>query len=142
MPMLKVFGIKGGDDIPIAAAGYKMVVVNLLTNTIQITDPVIYAQGNAFGNWDGGVFLFTPDAADNKILVSPAAVADDNARMYVTATTLTNESGSAVDWWQAEFNVYPGGIEYRGAGNDQAAAPILTGQQVKLNFSTETGVFE
>ncbi len=132
----------GVDNIPVAEEGYKMIVVNLLTSTVQITDPVIYAQGTAFGNWNGGEFLFTPDASDAKILVSPAAVADDNARMYVTATTLTNEGGSVVDWWQAEFNVYPAGIEYRGTGNDQAAAPILTGQQVKLNFSTESGVFE
>ncbi|GAF02527.1 SusF/SusE family outer membrane protein [Saccharicrinis fermentans] len=133
---------KGGDNIPSGEEGYKMIVVNLLTNTIQITDPVIYAQGSAFGNWNGGEFLFTPDATDAKVLVSPAAVADDNARMYVTATTLTNGDGNVVDWWQAEFNVYTGGIEYRGTGNDQAAAPILTGQKVKLNFSTETGLFE
>ncbi|MCW3785627.1 SusF/SusE family outer membrane protein [Plebeiibacterium sediminum] len=133
---------RGGDNIPIATEGYKMVVVNLLTNTIQITDPAVYGMGTAFGDWTTGVFTFSPDPADAKILVSPAAVADDNARMYVTATTLTNADGNVVDWWQAEFNVYPGGIEYRGTGNDQAAAPILTGQQVKLNFSTETGVFE
>ncbi len=133
---------KGGDNIPSGAAGYKMIVVNLLTNTIQITEPVVYAQGAAFGNWNGGEFLFTPDATDEKILVSPAAVADDNARMYVTATTLTNDGGNPVDWWQAEFNVLSGNIEYRAAGGDQAAAPITTGQKVKLNFSTETGIFE
>ncbi|MBN2598252.1 MAG: SusF/SusE family outer membrane protein [Marinifilaceae bacterium] len=133
---------KGGDNIPSGAVGYKMIVVNLLTNTIQITDPVIYAQGTAFGNWDGGQFLFTPDAGDTKILVSPAAVADDNARMYVTATTLTNADGNPVDWWQAEFSVLSGIIEYRGTGNDLPAAPITTGQKVKLNFSTGSGIFE
>ncbi|WP_461633199.1 SusF/SusE family outer membrane protein [Labilibaculum euxinus] len=133
---------KGGDNIPSGAVGYKMIVVNLLTNTIQITDPVIYAQGTAFGNWDGGQFLFTPDAGDAKILVSPAAVADDNARMYVTATTLTNADSNPVDWWQAEFSVLAGKIEYRGTGNDLAGAPITTGQKVKLNFSTESGIFE
>ncbi|MDM8160673.1 SusF/SusE family outer membrane protein [Labilibaculum sp. K2S] len=133
---------KGGDNIPTGAEGYKMVVVNLLANTIQITDPVIYAQGSAFGNWNGGEFLFTPDVADAKILVSPAAVADDNARMYVTATTLTNTDNNPVDWWQAELSVLVGKIEYRGAGNDLAGAPITTGQKVKLNFSTESGIFE
>lgn len=133
---------KGGDNVPSGAEGYKMIVVNLLANTVQITDPVIYAQGTAFGNWDGGQFLFTPDNADTKILVSPAAVADDNARMYVTATTLTNTDGNPVDWWQAEFSVLSGIIEYRGTGNDLPAAPITTGQKVKLNFSTESGIFE
>ncbi|MRT93681.1 SusF/SusE family outer membrane protein [Ancylomarina sp. 16SWW S1-10-2] len=133
---------KGGDNTPTGTEGYKMVVVNLLTNTIQVTDPVIYAQGSAFGNWDGGQFLFTTDVTDAKILVSPATVADDNARMYVTATTLTNESGTSVDWWQAEFSVLSGEIAYRGTGNDLPAAPITTGQVVKLNFSTETGTFE
>ena len=133
---------KGGDNTPTGTEGYKMIVVNLLTNTIQITDPVIYAQGSAFGNWDGGQFLFTTDATDSKILVSPAAVADDNARMYVTATTLTNDGGTSVDWWQAEFSVLSGEIAYRGTGNDLTAAPITTGQVVKLDFSTETGTFE
>lgn len=133
---------KGEDNIPSGAEGYKMIVVNLLANTVQITNPVIYAQGSAFGNWDGAQFLFTPDDTDAKILVSPAAVADDNARMYVTATTLTNNDGNSVDWWQAEFSVLAGKIEYRGTGNDLAAAPITTGQKVKLNFSTESGTFE
>jgi len=133
---------KGGDNIPTGAVGYKMIVVNLLTNTTQITDPVIYAQGAAFGNWDGGQFLFTPDAEDAQILVSPATVADDNARMYVTASTLNNAEGNPVSWWQAEFSVLDGNIEYRGAGNDLPGAPITTGQQVKLNFTTGTGVFE
>ncbi|MFT5748842.1 MAG: hypothetical protein ACI93S_000089 [Ancylomarina sp.] len=133
---------KGGDNIPSGDTGYKMIVVNLLNNTIQITEPVIYGQGTAFGNWDGGQFLFTPDAADAKILVSPATVADDNARMYVTATTLTNNDGNSVDWWQAEFSVLSGKIEYRGTGNDLPGAPITTGQKVKLNFTTESGIFE
>ncbi|PKQ61124.1 hypothetical protein BZG02_16910 [Labilibaculum filiforme] len=133
---------KGGSNIPSGAEGYKMIVVNLFTNTIQITDPVIYAQGSAFGNWNGGEFLFTPDATDAKVLTSPATVADDNARMYVTATSLTNTEGNSVDWWQAEFSVLSGQIEYRGAGNDLAGAPILTDQKVKLNFTTGTGVFE
>jgi hypothetical protein len=132
---------KGGDNIPTGTVGYKMVVVNLLTNMIQITEPVIYGQGNAFGNWDGGQFLFTPDT-DTKILVSPTSVADDNARMYVTATTLTNNGGNLVDWWQAEFSVLSGKIEYRGIGDDLPVAPITTGQKVKLNFSTESGTFE
>ena len=133
---------KGGDNVPSGIAGNKMIVVNLLNNTIQITDPVIYAQGSAFGNWDGGQFLFTTDVADSKILVSPAAVADDNARMYVTATTLTNADSNPVDWWQAEFSVLSGTIEYRGTGNDLSGAPITTGQKVNLNFSTESGTFE
>ncbi|MGQ1784379.1 SusF/SusE family outer membrane protein [Saccharicrinis sp. GN24d3] len=133
---------KGDDDIPTGAEGYKMIVVNLLTNTVQVTDPAVYAMGSAFGGWTMGAYPFTTDAMDSKVLVSPAAVADDNARMYVSATTLTNADGNVIDWWQAEFNVYPGGIEYRGVGNDQVAAPILTGQKVKLNFSTESGVFE
>ncbi len=132
----------GGDNAPSGTAGYKMVVVNLLTGTVQITDPIVYAMGSAFGGWDGGEFLFTADPSDEKVLVSPAAVVDDNARMYVTASSLTNGDGNVVDWWQAEFNVFSGVIEYRAAGNDQAAAPITTGQVVKLNFSTESGVFE
>lgn len=133
---------KGGSNIVIADAGYKMLVVNLFTETVQVTAPKVYAMGAAFGGWNASTYAFTADGSDPKVLISPAAVANDNARMHVAATTLTNEAGGAVDWWQAEFNVFSGAIEYRGIGGDQAAAPITTGQVVKLNFSTESGSFE
>jgi hypothetical protein len=126
---------KGGDNIPApATAGYYMVVVNLEKNTVEVAEPIIYGMGNAFGGWDGGQAedLFTVDNA-NKVIKFNNLVASGDLRMYVKATTL------ACDWWQAEFVVINGKIEFRGTGGDQAAQPVTAGQNVSLNFFDGTG---
>lgn len=135
---------KGTENVPeVATAGYYTVVVNLADETIEVNPATVYAMGDAFGSWDMTTYAFTEDAG---LLVSPAAVADNNARMYVESSTLTTnpETGAPapIEWWQAEFNVFDGAIVYRGTGNDQAAVPITTGQVVKLDFTDDTGVIE
>ncbi len=135
---------KGTDNVPeVATAGYYNVVVNLLEETIEVNPATVYGIGDAFGSWDAATYPFTQDAA-NKLLVSPAATADNNVRMYVESSTMTKNptTDGKVDWWQAEFNVFEGKIEYRGTGNDQAAVAITTGQVVKLNFTDGSGVIE
>ena len=135
---------KGSDNLPdVAESGYYMVVVNLLDETIEVNDPKVYGIGDAFGTWDAAqaANLFTVDNTA-KTLTSPVFAADGNLRMHVTASTLTNVDGDAVDWWQAEFNVIDGNIEYRGTGGDQAAVPVTQGQTVTLDFTTETGTIE
>ena len=120
-----------------------MVVVNLVDETIEVNDPKVYGIGDAFGTWDGAqaANLFTVDNTA-KTMTSPAFTADGNLRMHVSASTLTNAEGNAIDWWQAEFNVIGGNIEYRGTGGDQAAVPVTQGQTVTLDFTTETGTIE
>jgi hypothetical protein len=137
---------KGTNNVPeVSVAGYYNVVVNLAEETIEVNPATVYGIGDAFGSWDMTTYPFTEDAV-NKHLVSPAAVADNNVRMYVESSTMTTnpETGdpAPVDWWQAEFNVFSGSIEYRGTGGDQAAVAITTGQVVKLNFTDDTGVIE
>ncbi|MBU2465103.1 MAG: DUF5115 domain-containing protein, partial [Bacteroidetes bacterium] len=86
--------------------------------------------------------LFTVDNA-NEVIISPAATAEGALRMHVAAMTLTNTDGNAIDWWQAEFNVIDGNIEFRGTGDDQQNIPTLTaGQTVSLNFRTHTGTIQ
>ncbi len=126
---------KGGDNIPVpSTAGYYMVVVDLKNSTIEIAEPKVYGMGDAFGGWDGAVpgNLFTVDNA-GEVIKFEGVPSDGNLRMYVTASTL------ACDWWQAEFNVIGGNIEFRGTGGDQAAVPVTSGQTVTLNFKAGTG---
>ncbi|MEN8137053.1 MAG: SusF/SusE family outer membrane protein [Bacteroidota bacterium] len=137
-----VYG-KGGDNGTVAEAGYYSIVVNLETETIEINAPNIHGIGDAFGGWDAAqeATKFTVDNSA-KVITSPSLVADANVRMHVAAATLTNADGNAVDWWQAEFNVIDGVIEYRGAGDDQAAVAGSTGQVVTLDFVNGTGTIQ
>ncbi|MGC9343234.1 MAG: SusF/SusE family outer membrane protein [Bacteroidales bacterium] len=134
---------KGGDNLPdVAASGYYMVVVNLLDETIEVNPaPMVYGIGDAFGTWDAAqpANLF---AVDNtaKTITSPAMTAAGDLRMHVAAATLTNADGNPVDWWQAEFILRDGVIEYRGTGGDQEPRiPVTAGQVVVLDFTDDTG---
>jgi hypothetical protein len=44
-----------------------------------------------------------------------------------------------VDWWQAEYNIYDGKIQYRGEGGDQAAVAVAANATVTVNFNAGTG---
>jgi hypothetical protein len=125
----------GSDNVPVPGTeGYYMVVIDIESNTIEVTDPQVYGIGDAFGGWDGAVpdNLFTVDNA-TEVIKFGGIPSDGNLRMYVTASTL------ACDWWQAEFNVIGGNIEFRGRGGEQTAVPVTSGQTVTLNFKAGTG---
>lgn len=135
---------KGGDNVPdVAASGYYMVVVNLLDETVEVNDPMIYGIGDAFDTWDAAqaANLFTVDNTA-KTATSPPFTADGDLRIHVAASTLTNADAVPVDWWQAEFSVINGDIVYRGIGDDLAAVPVTAGQTVTLDFTTETGTIQ
>ncbi len=130
-----VYG-KGTDNIKVPAAGYYMIYVDTKALKVSVTVPTVYAIGDAFGG-------YTKDVAANKFVVdntaktltSPAATAAANIRMYTTCPLAAGDS-PLVDWWQMEFNVIGGKIEYRAAGGDQAAVPVTIGKKAVLNFST------
>jgi len=130
---------KGSDNVPVpATAGYYMVVVDMKNNTVQVTDVKVYGIGNAFGgSWTAydPNYLFTIDNA-NEVIKFDGVPDDGDLRMHVGATTLN------CDWWQAEFNIIGGNIEFRGTGGDQAAVPVTTGQNVSLNFKAGTGTIQ
>jgi hypothetical protein len=135
---------KGTGNVTVATAGYYTIVVNLKDETIEINEPMIYGIGDAFGGWDAAqaANMFTVDN-DAEVITSPALSADADVRMHVGAQTMTVEDGSGpVDWWQAEFNVIDGKIEYRGTGDDQTAVPGTAGQVVTLNFKDGTGTIQ
>jgi hypothetical protein len=138
---------KGGSNVPTpATAGYYMVVVNLDAGaeTIEVNEPLVYGIGNTFGGWDAATeaYKFSVDNVGG-LITSSAFVADDNLRIHTTASTFTPVgTGPAIEWWQAEFVVIGGNIEYRGTGGDQAAVPVTTGQTVSLNFKDGTGTIQ
>jgi len=134
-PVAGVYDI-GGENVPVSGtAGYYMVVVDLQNNTIEVAEPQVYGIGNAFGgSWTAydPTYLFTVDNA-NEVIKFDGVPDDGDLRMHVGATTLV------CDWWQAEFNIIGGNIEFRGTGGDQSAVPVTSGQNISLNFKAGTG---
>lgn len=138
---------KGSDNVPEpATSGYYMVVVNLETGaeTIEVNEPLVYGIGDVFGAWDAATpdYLFTVDNV-NKVIKFDNLANSGNIRMHTTASTFTPVGdGPAVEWWQAEFNIIDGKIEYRAGGGDQAAVAVTAGQNVSLDFSAGTGTIQ
>ena len=138
----------GSDNVPVPGAGYYTVVVNVESNTVEINAPMVYGIGDAFGNddsqWDAANpnQIFTVDN-ENEVISYEGLVSTSDVRIHVAASTLTVKDGSGpVDWWQAEFIVLDGMIEYRGTGDDQARAQGTEGGSVTLNFKDGTGTID
>lgn len=123
-------------NMSVAADGMYMVVLDLREDLtkISITSAEVYGIGDAFGGFDEDVAgnLFTIDVAA-KTLTSPALTADGDIRIYVHHSWIS-------DWWNSEFIVIDGAIEYRNDGGDQARVAGTTGQVITLTFDDNTGV--
>jgi len=127
-----------GGNMDIAESGMYMVVLDLRNDTkkLSVIAPSVYGMGDTFGGWDEDVAanLFTIDNTA-KTLTSPATVADGNTRMYVSHAWIPA-------WWNAEFNVFDGVIEYRNDGGDQDPVAVTAGQVVTLTFDDNTGTIQ
>jgi len=131
---------KGGTNLTVTTAGYYMVYVDLKAEKVSVTVPTVYGIGDAFGGYTEKANLFVVDNTA-KTITSPLATAAGNLRIYTTSPLSLIDTPAAA-WWQMEFNVIGGKIEYRGAGGDQAAVPVTAGQKAVLNFSTGSGVIQ
>ena len=127
--------LKGGSNVPdVAESGYYMVWVDLERDSISIAVPEVYLIGDPVGSWDGAVAenIFTVDNANEKITITKDLAAG-NLRMHAWHKW-------HYDWWQHEFNIIGGEIQYRGTGGDQEAVPVNAGTTtIDLNFKTGTG---
>ena len=118
------------------ADGFYTVYVDIKNNFITIEPAKVYGIGDVFGdsawtvNLEANLFV-----AEGTTLVSPAFAADGNLRVYTAAPSTV----SGLEWWNMEYNVFEGKIEYRGAGGDQAAVAVTAGQKVTLDFNAGTG---
>jgi hypothetical protein len=130
----------GGDDIPVPGeAGYYIVVVNLETEQIAISEPQVYLIGETVGDdWEQGNqdALFTVDN-ENEILTLTRNLDAGELRMYAWFDLVEDWF---TDWWQHEFMIFDGEIEFRGRGDDQERVTVPAGEhRIDLNFRTNEG---
>ncbi len=138
---VKVFDVDGaavsdsGGNMSVAESGMYMIVLNLRDNNTQLSvkPAEVYGIGDAFGSWDEDkdTYKFTVDNT-TKNIVSPALAASANIRMYAQHPWIPA-------WWNAEFRVNNGVIEYRNDGGDQDPVAGTAGQKVTLHFDDNTG---
>jgi len=125
-------------NMSVADNGMYIIVVNLQNKTtkISVKPAEVYGIGDAFGGYNEAVAAnkFTADNTA-KTLTSPAVTANGNIRMYA-------EHAWIPEWWNAEFNVFNGVIEYRNDGGDQEAVPGTAGQVITLTFDNNTGTIQ
>lgn len=125
----------GGDNVSAPAeSGYYMVVVDLEAEKISVVEPEVYLIGDAVGSWDAPneAAKFTIDNANEKLSFQ-GTLNNAELRMYAWHSYFT-------DWWQSEFMIFDGNIEYRGNGGDQDRVNVDAGDYViDLNFKNETG---
>ena len=105
----------------------------------QFNEPNVWLMGTitAKADWselEEGMKFEVPTTADGEF-VSPAFVnntsGDGGTRCYVKVP--------GFDWWKSEFMVFDNKIVYRAMGGDQDRVEGFAGQQIHLNFNTETG---
>ena len=117
-----------GGNLVVAENGLYTVVVDLAGNKVSVKKAEVYGMGDVFGGWDAGKYPFTINADGTATITATNA---GEVRMYTAV--------EGADWWQTEYIVLDGKIEYRGNGNDQTRVPVTAGQVVTLNFNAGTG---
>jgi hypothetical protein len=134
---------KGSQNIPVpGSSGYYMVVVNLETEQIAVVDPKVYLIGDAIGSWTTAdpEGLFTVDNTNEVITITKALAATPELRMYAWFDAA---EGWFTDWWQHEFMILSGKIEFRGSGGDQERVAVSAATyKIDLNFRTGNGTIE
>ena len=114
------------------AGWYLLKVQNGSTKTLTVLQPNVYLMGDAAGEWNiADSHKFTIPTTEDGVFESPAFAADAELRMCVSV--------DGFEWWQSEFMVFDGKIEYRGRGIDQNRVNVKAGQKVTLNFTAGTG---
>lgn len=132
----------GGSNLKIAESGFYQVRIvcslsadkKTVEKKIILSEPMLYLVGScSTGGYDhlyGDADKFTLDGN----LYKNTLVGDGEIRMTAKL--------EGVDWWQSEFIIIDGKIEYRGAGNDQQRVQGKAGQVVSLDFTNNTGSIE
>lgn len=136
-PENEIFGF-GSQNMPEPdETGYYMVVVNTDTEEIAVTAPQVYLIGDTIGSWDqeaeGAIFDVDND---NEIITITKDLASAELRMYSWF-----DKGWFTDWWQSEFMIFDGEIEFRGAGGDQERVNLEADGEytIDLNFRSGEG---
>jgi len=125
------FTTSGGNAF-VPTDGLYVVYMDMAGDRIAIEPATVYGMGDAFGGWDSGQYPFTINGDKMSITTS----ASGELRMYADASI------AAGDWWQKEFIILDGKIEYRGNGGDQTRVPVTAGQTITLDFNAGTGTIQ
>jgi len=124
-----------GGNMVVANSGMYIIVLDLRDDMFKLSvkEAAVYGIGDAFGNWDeqSEAHKFTA-GLEAKTLVSPPLSVDGKVRAYAYHSWIPA-------WWNAEFMVFDGKIEYRNDGGDQAEVLGTAGQKVSLHFDDNTG---
>lgn len=127
-----------GGNMSVGADGVYMIVIDFRDDMtkVSIKEAEVYGMGDTFGgfNEDEAANLFTIDVAAMTV-TSPALSAAGDIRMYANHAWIP-------DWWNAEFIVIDGVLEYRNDGGDQARVAGTVGQVITLSFDDNTGTIE
>lgn len=121
---------KGELHVP-GTAGYYMLVVNLRSGQVSVTRPQVYLIGDAVGSWNAQNqnFRFNVDNS-NKLISLLKLLEGGSIRMYAW-----QDKGWFTHWWHSEFNVYDGGIIYRGNGTNLGLVGVIPGfHTIELDF--------
>lgn len=129
-------GLSGTGNIVVGQSGWYLLYVDATAKVLETFEPNVYIIGNTVGVWTlEPENIFTVPADKDGEFVSPTFVADGELRVCV-------HPKADVDWWQMEFIITDGKIDYRGAGPDQARVNAGAGQKLYLNFTDGTGHIE
>jgi|GEM_PF-1560173 len=127
------FELDGG-DAKVTASGMYMVYVDMENGKISVEPAKVYGIGNCFGGWGAGDYPFT---VENETMVY-TTTGSGELRMYA----MSNIAPGSVQWWQMEFIILNGLIEYRGTGNDQERVNVDAGKKITLDFNAGTGTIQ
>ena len=112
---------------------YILHVTNGTDRNIEVLEPNVYLIGDAAGEWNiDAKHKFTVPTTKDGSFVSPEFASDAELRMCVNFGNY--------EWWNTEFIIRDGKIDFRGKGGDQNPRVNVTkGQKAYLNFTTNTG---
>lgn len=128
-------GFNTNGNATVDESGLYMIFIDLPSSRIVIEPAQVFGMGDAFGSWDEKKHAFSIE--EDKMVYKPTLVSSE-LRMYAYT-----KYAEGVDWWQMEFILRDGVIEYRGAGNDQEPrVPTLADQRIELDFTTNSGVIK
>ncbi|MGN1353652.1 MAG: DUF5115 domain-containing protein [Alloprevotella sp.] len=126
-------GLGGTGNITVGKSGWYLLYVDATAKVLETFEPNVFLIGNCAGMWTiEPENIFTVPADKDGEFVSPTFVADGELRVCV-------HPKADVEWWQMEFIITDGKIDYRGAGPDQARVNAGAGQKLYLNFTDGTG---
>lgn len=134
-------------NISVAKAGWYLVVMKAVVQgrnvayEVSFNKPAVYL----FGAAAGGVW----EPKDEWMFTIPATADGDFVSMPMQATAGTDDSHiracvklDGTDWWQSEFMILDGRLEYRATGGDQPHVGGKAGEKLYINFTKGTGAIK